>query len=140
LSQEQKYEQELVHLQAILDMEPANTSVKVLMAQEAIKGGMLEKGTALLTAVEADVKDPDVFFNVGVLLLNQGKVDDAVAFFTKALGVDPKYVDGYFQRGLAYLGQQKLAESKADLQKVVELAAAGSPQAETAKKALEQLK
>jgi Tfp pilus assembly protein PilF len=55
------------------------------------------------------------------------------------VAVDPTYVDGYFQRGLAYLGQQKMAESKADFQKVLELAP-GTPQAETAKKALEQLK
>lgn len=140
LSQEQQYEKELVHLQALLDMEPGNIQVKTLMAQEALKAGMLEKGTAILAEIEAQVKDPDVYFNVGVLFLNQGKTDDAVAYFTKAIAADPKYVDGYFQRGLAYFGQQKLAESKADLAKVVELAPAGSPQAETAKKALESLK
>ncbi len=139
-SQDQQYEKELVHLQAILDLEPDNIQVKTLMAQEALKGGMLEKGTALLADIESQVKDPDVFFNVGVLFLNQGKVDDAVPYFTKAIAIDPKYVDGYFQRGLVYLGQQKMAESKADLMKVVELAPAGSPQAETAKKALESLK
>jgi len=139
LSQEQKYEEELVHLQAILDAEPTNVSIKTLMAQEAIKGGMLDKGTALLAEIEAQVKDPDVFFNVGVLLLNQGKSEDAVAWFTKALAADPKYVDGYFQRGLAYLGMQKTAESKADLQKVIELAP-GTAQADTAKKALDSLK
>jgi tetratricopeptide (TPR) repeat protein len=140
LSQEQQYEKELVHLQALLDMEPGNVQVKALMAQEALKGGMLEKGTALLAEVEAQVKDPDVFFNVGVLFLNQGKTDDAVAYFTKAVAVDPKYVDGYFQRGLAYFGQQKLAEAKADLGKVLELAPSDSAQAQTAKKALESLK
>jgi tetratricopeptide (TPR) repeat protein len=121
LSQEQQYEKELVHLQAVLDLEPTNTAVKTLMAQEAIKGGMLEKGLALLAELEGQVKDPDVYFNVGVLLLNQNKSEDAVKYFTKALAVDPKYVDGYVQRGLAYLGQQKLADSKADFQKVLEL-------------------
>lgn len=140
LSQEQQYEKELVHLQALLDMDPGNVQVKALMAQEALKGGMLEKGTALLAEIETEVKDPDVFFNVGVLFLNQGKTDDAIAYFTKAIAADPKYVDGYFQRGLAYFGQQKIAEAKADLAKVVELAPAGSAQAETAKKALDSLK
>jgi len=52
--------------------------------------------------------------------------------------VDPAYVDGYFQRGLAYLGLQKTAEAKADFKKVIELAPTGA-QAETAKKALEQI-
>ncbi|HEY6549042.1 MAG TPA: tetratricopeptide repeat protein, partial [Vicinamibacteria bacterium] len=139
LSQEQQYEKELVHLQAVLDLEPTNTAVKTLMAQEAIKGGMLEKGLALLAELEGQVKDPDVYFNVGVLLLNQGKSAEAVSYFTKSLAVDPKYVDGYFQRGLAYLGMQKMAESKADFLKVIELAP-GTPQADTAKKALDSLK
>jgi hypothetical protein len=40
---------------------------------------------------------------------------------------------------MTYFGMQKLAEAKADFQKVVELAPTG-PQAETAKKVLEQLK
>ena len=128
------------HLQHVLDAEPGNSSVKLLMAQEALKGGELERGMTLLAGVdEAQIKDPDVFFNVAVLLLNKQKTEDAIKYLTKSVTLDPAYVDGYFQRGLAYLGQQKLPEAKADLQKVVELAPT-SPNAETAKKALAQLK
>ena len=141
LSQEQQYEKELEHLQAVLDTDPSDTQVISLMAQEAIKGGMLDKGMALLSKLDqGQVKDPNVFFNVGVLLLNQQKQEEAIQYFAKAIAVDPTYVDGYFQRGLAYLGQQKAAESKADFQKVLSLAPAGSPQAETAKKVLDTLK
>ena len=46
---------------------------------------------------------------------------------------------GCSQRGLANLQLGKIAEARADLQKVVELAP-DSPQAATAKKGLEQLK
>ena len=140
LSQEGQYEKELEHLQAVLDMDPADTQILSLMAQEAIKGGMLEKGMGLLSKLdEASVKDPAVYFNVGVLLLNQQKQPEAIQYFTKSVAVDPAYVDGYFQRGLAYLGQQKMAEAKADFQKVLELAP-GTPQADTAKAALGQIK
>jgi tetratricopeptide (TPR) repeat protein len=140
LSQEEQYAKELEHLQALLDMEPGNAQVTSLMAQEAIKGGMLDKGLALLATLdETQIKDPNVFFNVGVLFLNQQKQDEAIKYFTKSVTADPSFADGYFQRGLAYLGQQKMAESKADFQKVLELAP-GTPQAETAKKALEQIK
>jgi len=140
LSQEGQYEKELEHLQAVLDMDPADTQILSLMAQEAIKGGMLEKGMGLLSKLdETSVKDPAVYFNVGVLLLNQQKQPEAIQYFTKSVAVDPAYVDGYFQRGLAYLGQQKMAEAKADFQKVLELAP-GTPQADTAKAALGQIK
>ena len=140
LSQEGQYEKELEHLQAVLDMDPADTQILSLMAQEAIKGGMLDKGMGLLSKLDqASVKDPAIYFNVGVLLLNHQKQPEAIQYFTKAVTVDPTYVDGYFQRGLAYLGQQKMAEAKADFQKVIELAP-GTPQAETAKAALGQIK
>ena len=68
-----------------------------------------------------------MFFNVGVLFLNQQKQEEAIAYFTRSVTVDPTYVDGYVQRGLAYLGQQKMAECKADFLKVESLAPAGSP-------------
>ena len=141
LSQEEKYDEELVHLQAVLDADPGDTQVITLMAQEAIKGGQLDKGMALLAKLdEGQVKDPTVFFNVGVLFLNQQKQEEAIKYFTRSVTVDPTFLDGYVQRGLAYLGQQKMAECKADFLKVQSLAPAGSPQAEMAKKVLESLK
>lgn len=139
-NQEENYEKELEHLQFVLDADPTNMGVRSLMAQEALKAGMLERGLALLKGIDdGAIKDPNVFFNVAVLLLNQQKTAEAVPYLTKAVALDPTYVDGFYQRGLAYLQLQKLAESKADFQRVVELAPDG-PQAATARKALEQLK
>jgi len=139
-SQEGNYEKELEHLQVALDADPTNVALKSLMAQEALKGGFLDRGLALLKGIDdSTIKDPNVFFNIAVLLLNQQKADEAVGYLTKAVTVDSTFVDGYFQRALAYLQLQKLAESKADFKKVLELAPTGA-QAETAKKALEQLK
>src|SRR5437667_330215 len=63
----------------------------------------------------------------------------ALPYLSRAIALDASYVDGYFQRGMTYIGLGKMAEAKADLQKVIALAP-GSAQAETAKKALEQLK
>jgi tetratricopeptide (TPR) repeat protein len=138
--QEGNYEKELEHLQYVLDAEPDNASIKVLMAQEALKGGMLERGLELLNGIdESTITDPDVFFNIAILFLNQQKAEDAIPYLTKAVTLSPTYVDGYFQRALAYLQLQKLDEAKADFQKVVELDPDG-PKAETSKKALEQLK
>lgn len=138
-SQEGNTAKALEHLQHVLDAEPGNLDVKLLMAQEALKGGQLERGMALLAGVdEAAIKDPDVYFNISVLFLNQQKPLDAITYLGKAVTLDPGYVDGYYQRGLAYLQLQKLPEAKADFKKVIELAP-GTPNAENAKKALEQL-
>lgn len=138
-NQEQNVPKELEYLQKVVDADPTNNEIKNLMAQEALKGGLVDQALALLkTLDESAIKDPVVFFNIGVLLLNQQKGAEATGYFTKSVTVDPTYVDGYFQRGMTYLGLQKYAESKADFKKVLELEPSG-PQAETAKKALESL-
>jgi tetratricopeptide (TPR) repeat protein len=138
--QEKDYAKGLEHLQKVLDADPGNTVVRGIMAQAALEGGMLDRGMELLKGLdEATVKNPDVFFNIGVGFRNKDKPDAAISYFSKAIAVDPAYVDGYFQRGLTYFGLQKLPEAKADFQKVVDLAP-DSPQAAAAKKVLEQLK
>ncbi|HEY3121521.1 MAG TPA: tetratricopeptide repeat protein [Vicinamibacteria bacterium] len=135
-SQEKNYAKELEYLQKVLDAEPNNVEIRTLMSLEAIEGGMLDRGLELLKTVdESQIKNPDVFYNVGVRFRNLDRRDDAIAWFTKAIAADPSYVDAYFQRALTYFGVQKLAEAKADFQKVLELTPTG-PQADLAKKAI----
>jgi tetratricopeptide (TPR) repeat protein len=139
-SQEGNYAQSVAHLEHVLNADPGNLTTRLLIAQEALRGGMFDKGMELLKAVdESAVKEPEIFYNIAVLFLNQNRPEDAVVYLTKAIAVNPTFVDGYFQRGLAYLQLQKLDLCKADLRKVLELAP-GTPQAETAQKALGQLK
>lgn len=138
--QEGNVEKELEYLQKQSDLDPTNNDLRTLMAMEAIEAGMTDKGVALLEGMDPGaIKSPDVYFNVGVSFRNKDKPEQAATYFSKAIALDPTYVDGYFQRGMTYFSLQKLAEAKADFQKVVELSPSG-PQAETAKKILSQLK
>jgi tetratricopeptide (TPR) repeat protein len=139
-SREGNYGKAVEYLDKLVQSDPTNVNLKLLAAQEALRGGMLDKGLEMLGGIDdSSIKEPEVFYNVAALLLNAQKPEEAVRYLTKAVTVDPSYVDGYFQRGLTYLQLQKTPEAKADLRKVLELAPT-SPQAETAKKALEQLK
>jgi tetratricopeptide (TPR) repeat protein len=139
-SREGNYAKEVEYLDKVLQSNPTDPNLKLLTAQEALRGGMLDKGLELLKGIDdSSIKEPEVFYNVAALLLNAQKPEDAIRYLSKAVTVDPAYVDAYFQRGLAYLGLQKTAEAKADFQKVIDLAPTGA-QAETAKKALQQLK
>lgn len=128
----------LEYLQRILDAKPDDGNAKALLALTAIDNGDLERGMKLLGELEGVVTNPDVFFNVGVQLLNRDKREEAVEYFTKAVTADPAYVDGYNQRGLTYFGLQKLDEAKADFEKVIELDPEG-PHAELARKVLDSL-
>jgi tetratricopeptide (TPR) repeat protein len=138
--QEKNYAKALEHLELVLDAEPTNMQLRGIAAQAALEGGLMDKGRQLLDGLdEGVIKDPDVFFNIGANFLNAGQTENAIKYFTKAVQVDPKYVDGYFRRALGYLQLGKTAESRADLQKVLELNPQG-PQADMARKALEQIK
>lgn len=135
-----RYEPALTHLQKVLDADPTNAQIRGFMAQAAIEGGMLERGLQLLAGIdEAAIRTPDIFFNIGVNFLNANHPDQAIAYFTKAVTVDPAYADGYFRRALAYIQTNRIAEARADLQKLLELTPEGA-QADAARKTLEQLK
>ncbi len=138
--QEKEYGQGVEHLEKVLAADPGNAQVRAIAAQAALEGRMMDKARQLLAGLdETAIKSPDVFYNMGVNFLNAGATDDAVAYFGKAIALDPAYVDGYYRRALGYLGLGKTAEARADFQKVLELSKEG-PMAEMARKALESLK
>jgi tetratricopeptide (TPR) repeat protein len=89
----------------------------------------MDRAAPLLSSLDdATIASPDVYFNIGVGFLNANKPEDAITYFTKAIGKDPAYADGYFRRGLAALQLGRMAEAKTDLQKVVELTPGASEQ------------
>ncbi|HEX9187702.1 MAG TPA: tetratricopeptide repeat protein [Vicinamibacteria bacterium] len=127
-------------LEQVLAAEPDNAQVRAIAAQAALEGGMADKGRALLAALPEDaIREPDAFYNIAVNFVNAGLAEDGVLYFTKAIALDHAYVDGYYQRALAYLRLGRTAECRADFEKVVALAPEG-PQAGLARKALEQVR
>jgi tetratricopeptide (TPR) repeat protein len=140
LIQLKKYPEALEHLQKVLDADPKNAGVRAIMAQAALEGGMTDRGLELLKGVDdVSIKDPDVFFNIGVNLLNADRPDEAIVYFAKAVTLDPAYADGYFRRGLAHLQRGRNAEAKADLEKFIQLQPTGA-QTDLARKALAQIR
>jgi tetratricopeptide (TPR) repeat protein len=138
--QQKQFGLALDHFQKALDADPGNATVPLIMAQAAFEGGLVERGAALVATIDpGTIKDPDVAYNLGVQLLNAGKPAEAARFFSQSITLDPRYVDGYFRRGLAEINLGRVAEAKADLAKVLELSPSG-PQADLARKAVEQLK
>ena len=57
----------------------------------------------------------DEFVNRGNILLDTGKFDEAIADFTKALGLDPKNAGALAVRGLAYVWIKKYDQADKDL-------------------------
>jgi tetratricopeptide (TPR) repeat protein len=140
-NQEKDYAKELDELQKALAADPNDIDLKKLIVQEAFKPGLpFDRGVEIMKTVDdSTLQDPDVLYNIAVAFYNNQKVEEAVSYLTKAIGINAKYADGYLLRGNGYLNLGKIPEAKADYAKFIELAP-DDPRAAVAKKALEQLK
>lgn len=134
------YERGLDHLEKALLAEPGSVELRAAAIQAAFQAGRAARGKELLAGVDpALVRDPDIAFNFGIDLVNAGEARPAISWFTRAIDLDPVYVDGYYRRALARLQLGEAAECRADFSKVVELAP-GTAEGEMARKALEQVR
>ena len=147
------YDKEIEHLKKYLEKDPNNAAVKLLAGGIMIAKGNVDEGKQLLATVDdAQVTDPAIFVNVGINLLNQNKPKDAMVFFDKAVSRFPDDPDGYYYRGVTEVNlgaelrpddkaaSDKLIEAgKADLRKFIAMAP-NAPEADLARKILEQLK
>lgn len=129
----------LEHIKLAREKDPENIDFKVLQAELMMEAGEKEEAKALLETVDiSQVKDPRAFINVAINDINTGKADEAVALLTKLIAQFPDNPTLLYYRGRAYIVATKLPEAKADLEKFV-AAAPTEPQAEDAKRLLEQL-
>jgi superkiller protein 3 len=65
-------------------------------------------------------KYPDAYYNYGVLMLKEGKLDQAQAAFANALKINPLYASAHNDLGYLLERQGKLEQAAAEYQKAVE--------------------
>ncbi|HTI36748.1 MAG TPA: tetratricopeptide repeat protein [Vicinamibacterales bacterium] len=131
----------MTHLQKALEHDPDNVEVKLLMASTLVDQKKTDEAQKYLDSIDmAKVKDPTVFLNEGISLINQGKAADALPLFDKVVMHYPGEAEAYYYRGRCELAVGKFPEAKADLQKFVAMPGADASQVDQAKKILEQLK
>ena len=80
------------------------------------------------------------YYNLGATLINRNQQQEAIEPFKKAIELDPKYANAYYQLGLIMIGKEStMAEAETYLKKYLELAPTGQD-ADTAKALLEYTK
>lgn len=127
-------------LRKVVQLEPGDTEAQILLADNLINQGKTAEGKAILDGLAPGaVRDPGVYTNLAIVFMNKGKPEDARAYMTKAIELDPAVADSYYYRGLANIQAKKTAEAKADFAKYLELAPNG-PQAKEVKEMLQALK
>jgi tetratricopeptide (TPR) repeat protein len=129
------------HLRAAAEKDPENVEVKLLLGNILIEVGKQEEGQQVLASVdESKVKDPTVYLNVGIAMINEGKHADAVTWFEKAIARFPGHADAYYYRGISKLSLGDRPAAKADLEKFLSLAPPDAPEIKMAKQILEGIR
>jgi tetratricopeptide (TPR) repeat protein len=122
------------------ELDPADAESRLLLASLLVAQGQLDEGKAVLEGLPAgSVKDPAIYINLGIVLINKNKPLDAVVYITKAIEIDATSADSYYYRGMANFQAKKKADAKADFTKYLELAPNG-PEAKDVKEMLQALK
>jgi tetratricopeptide (TPR) repeat protein len=136
--------------QKAIEIKSSNAPYHSQLAQAYSRMGELKEATQEYeTAAQLDPPSAaKQYFNLGAVLTNAGKTEEANAAFDKAIATDPKYAEAYYQKGVNLLATAKLDEKtgmaiaspevSADLQKYLELAPNG-PNAQAAKDLLTSL-
>jgi tetratricopeptide (TPR) repeat protein len=109
-------------LKKAVELDPADTAGKTLLASLMVQEGQLDEGKAMLDALPPGaITDPAVYMNVGILFLNKNQAENAQAYLTKAIEIAPTDGDLYYYRGLAAMQGKKNEAACADLKKFLEL-------------------
>jgi tetratricopeptide (TPR) repeat protein len=131
---------EAAYLKAI-ELRPAYGEAYTALSRVYSQSGQPAKATEILNKAAAENKgDPRVQFGVAVDLLNAGKADEAAAAFQKVLEIDPNYAEVYYHLGTLAVGQNKIPEAIAHLEKYLSTNPSNAQNVATAQGLLQALK
>jgi TolA-binding protein len=80
--------------------------------------------------------DPKNFYNKGIILLDNGKCEEAIKEFKKAIEIDPNFADACYQLGMCYLSMANTPQALKCFKKFMKIAPK-SPNFEVAKSIVE---
>jgi tetratricopeptide (TPR) repeat protein len=131
---------EAAYLKAI-EVKPTYGEAYTALSRVYRESGQPAKATEILAKAAAENKgDPKVQFGVAVDLLNAGKSDEAMAAFEKVVEIDPNHADAYFHMGTLAVGQNKIPEAIAFLEKYLSMNPTSTQNVATAQGLLQALK
>lgn len=102
--------------------DPAAARVKRIEGGRLVRQNRLDAGRVELeAAVAADPLDPDARHDLGVVVAKQGRPDQAIHHFRRALELRPDAAGTHANLGLAFLHNDQLEESLSHLRRAIAL-------------------
>ena len=123
---ENRFEEAVAAFNECLKLDPKNVKAEdnLGLSHQAL-GHTAEALTAFRNAIawQAQLlkKNSGPFINMGILLLEQNKVDEAVAYLSEAVEISPEEPRAHEQLGKAYSRQNDLERAQVELEKAVSL-------------------
>ena len=91
-------------------------------AFELTRKGRFEQAETVWTQLTEALPDqPAVWSNRGNVRVSQNKIDDAIADYDRAIGLDPLQPDAYLNRGAAYEARGEWQKAIADYNRVLKI-------------------
>ena len=99
-------------IKALVEARKANPKDLNLLLNEAdmyVQLKQMDKFAVLMEeAVALDPKNPTLYYNLGVVNFNQGRVKEAKGYYKKAIELKPDYSDAYMNLAVATLDEDRL--------------------------------
>ena len=133
---EKNWQKAIVNANKALELDSEETSMQTVLYQAYTATGDKAKAAEAKAKMPADA---GTLFNDAAKLINSGKDAEAEGLLKKAIEVNDKFAQAYYELGILYVRAGKNAEAKANLTKYLELEPAGKDAA-TAKEMLKYVK
>ena len=108
LTQQGKVDEALIAIKEARAQSPKDLNLLLTAADLYIKLERMDKfGELMAEAIELDPNNPILFFNLGVVNFNEGKVAAATKYYKKAIELNPNYADAYTNLGVVLIDGEK---------------------------------
>lgn len=107
-----KTDEAIVAIKEARKSSPKDLNLLLNEAQLYIKLKDMDKFGALMEeAIQLDPNNPTLFFNLGVVNQDEGKTEEAISYYKKAIELKPDYGDAYMNLAAAILsGEQAIVD------------------------------
>jgi tetratricopeptide (TPR) repeat protein len=118
----ERYDLAREHYGAVLSTDMMNVDAMLGVAESYLLERRIDEAMESLSLLDPTaIEDPVVFYNVAVLLYDEGQPAESIGYFELALERDPEFVDAHMQVAVAKLRTGDNEGARAHLEKVIEL-------------------
>jgi tetratricopeptide (TPR) repeat protein len=123
-----------------LESDPGNADATLKLATALDRAGCIEEAVPLYEkSASLDPENPIAAFNLALAFFQSERFEESKKHFLRSIELDPGLADAHYMLGHIHLRQGETAAARASYEKFLEMAP-DAPNAEAARKAVEQLK